>query len=100
MSTLAKPAILDRQAPIFGVCEAIGDDFGFNPNWLRAAMAPLVFWNPVVTLAGYLAVGLLVLATRLILPDVTAPAALPLAASPTAAEMPAEAQPGGLAMAA
>lgn len=73
MTTFAKPAIIDRQEPIFGVCEALGDDFGVNPNWFRAALAPLIFWNPIATLVGYFAVGLVVLAVRLLVPDVTAP---------------------------
>ncbi|GAC1575205.1 MAG: hypothetical protein NVS3B5_06070 [Sphingomicrobium sp.] len=32
MPTAAKPAIIDRSDPIFGVCEALGDDFGINAN--------------------------------------------------------------------
>lgn len=86
MTTLAKPAIIDRQEPIFGVCEALGDDFGINPNWFRAALAPLIFWNPIVTVAGYFAVGLVVLAVRLLMPDGTAP----VTALPTARAEPAE----------
>ncbi|WP_347718697.1 PspC domain-containing protein [Sphingomonas sp.] len=83
MIIAAKPAILDREAPIFGVCEAIGDDFGFNPNWLRAAMAPLIFWNPVYTLAGYFVVGALVLLSHQVFPDVREPAPAVRQKSPT-----------------
>ena len=33
-----------RNDTILGVCEAIGQDFGFNPLWLRLAfIAPLFF---------------------------------------------------------
>ena len=35
-----------RNDTILGVCEAIGTDFGFNPNWLRVAFCVPMFWNP------------------------------------------------------
>jgi len=73
MSTLAKTPIIDRAAPIFGVCEALGDDFGISANWFRASLAPLILWQPLWTVVGYFLVGALVLATRLIFPDVHAP---------------------------
>ena len=62
MPTPAKPPISSRSAPIFGVCEALGDDFGISANWFRAALAPLMIWQPVLTLVGYFAVAALVLA--------------------------------------
>lgn len=74
-SSISKPAriaIHDRPEPIFGVCEALGDDFGFNPNWLRFGLAPFIFWNPFATFAAYFAVGAVVLAVRLLFPDVRA----------------------------
>jgi len=79
MSTLAKPALIDREAAIFGVCEALGDDFGISANWFRAALAPLILWQPLWTVVGYFVVGVLVLATRLIFPDVRAPISAPAA---------------------
>ncbi len=80
MSTAAKPAIIDRSDPIFGVCEALGDDFGINANWFRAALAPLMLWQPVWTIVGYFVLGAVVLATRLIFPDVRVPVPVPVAA--------------------
>jgi hypothetical protein len=56
------------------VCEALGEDLRINPNLLRVALAPLLFWNPVGTIVGYFAMGLFLLALRLLQPDVTAPA--------------------------
>lgn len=68
-----------RNDTILGVCEALGRDFGFNPNWLRVAFCLPVFWNPAVVAVAYLALGLVVAATRLAFPDRYAelPAAAP-----------------------
>ena len=68
--TTAKPPIWNRAEPIFGVCEALGDDFGINPHWIRAALIPLLVWQPLWTIGGYALLGLIVLATRLLFPDV------------------------------
>jgi len=57
-----------RQHTIFGVCEAIGEDFGFNPIFLRVPLAAVVLWSPLVAIGGYFALGALVLASRLIFP--------------------------------
>lgn len=85
MTTTARTPIYDRSEPIFGVCEALGEDLRINPNLLRVALAPLLFWNPVGTIVGYFAMGLFLLALRLLQPDVTAPASS-LAAAPVAEE--------------
>ncbi len=58
-----------RDDTFFGICEALGQDFGFHPNWLRVALAPLLFWNPVATIIGYFGAGVLVLAARLLYPN-------------------------------
>lgn len=87
MSTLAKPAISDREAAIFGVCESLGDDFRISANWFRAALVPLILWQPLWTVVGYFIVGALVLATRMMFPDVIAPAEAE-AAAPQAVEEP------------
>ena len=57
-----------RSHTILGVCEAIGEDFGFNPVFLRVPLAASVIWNPVVALGTYFALGALVLASRLLFP--------------------------------
>lgn len=57
-----------RSHTIFGVCEAIGEDFGFNPIFLRIPLAAMVLWNPMIAIGGYLVLGLAVLASRLLFP--------------------------------
>lgn len=57
-----------RRDTFFGICEAVGQDFGFNPLWLRLAFVAPLFFFPVQTFAGYFALGLVVLASRLIFP--------------------------------
>lgn len=76
-----KPAnIFFRNDTMLGVCEAIGQDFGFHPNWLRLALAGGIFFAPLAVIGGYLAAGVVVAVTRWIAPDelVEAPA-LPVA---------------------
>jgi phage shock protein PspC (stress-responsive transcriptional regulator) len=58
-----------RNDTILGVCEAIGQDFGFNPNWLRLAFCAPIYWNPALVIGTYLALGLVVAATRFAFPD-------------------------------
>jgi phage shock protein C len=57
-----------RSHTILGVCEAIGEDFGFNPILLRVPFAATVLWSPMWSIAAYLALGLVVLASRLLFP--------------------------------
>ena len=65
----AEPALPLRSDTMLGVCEAIGQDFGFNPNWLRLALGSLVLWNPWGAFAIYLGLGVIVGLTRLIAPQ-------------------------------
>jgi phage shock protein PspC (stress-responsive transcriptional regulator) len=58
----------NRPDTFFGVCEAIGQDFGFNPLWVRLAFVPPVFFQPAYALVAYIALGLVVLASRLMFP--------------------------------
>lgn len=60
-----------RNDTILGVCEAIGQDFGFNPNWLRIAFCAPIYWNPALVIGAYLGLGLLVAASRYAFPDRT-----------------------------
>jgi phage shock protein PspC (stress-responsive transcriptional regulator) len=57
-----------RSHTILGVCEAIGEDFGFNPAFLRVPFAASVLWSPMWAIVAYLAVGAVILASRLIAP--------------------------------
>ena len=58
-----------RSHTILGVCEAIGEDFGFNPVWLRIPLAASVIWNPAIAFGAYFGLGAIVLASRLLFPD-------------------------------
>lgn len=60
---------LTRDDTFLGVCQAIGDDFGFNPIFLRLAFALPLLYAPVTTLAAYFALGVVVLASRLLSPN-------------------------------
>lgn len=69
--------LFQRRDTFFGICEAVGQDFGFNPLWLRLAFVAPLFFFPVQTFAGYFALGLVVLASRLLFPAKTASSAHP-----------------------
>ncbi|WP_240325534.1 PspC domain-containing protein [Sphingomonas mesophila] len=57
-----------RNDTILGVCEAIGQDFGFNPLWLRLAFIAPLFFQPVWTVAAYLLLGAVVALSRYFAP--------------------------------
>lgn len=91
MPIASKPPIFDRPETIFGVCEALGDDFGISAHWFRAALFVLVIVWPVATLAAYLGLAVVILATRLAFPDVRAPVVeVPAMVEPVAAAEPVE----------
>jgi phage shock protein C len=58
-----------RDHTILGVCEAIGEDFGFNPTYLRVPLAACVLVSLKYAVVAYFALGLVVLASRLIFPQ-------------------------------
>ena len=57
-----------RSHTILGICEAIGEDFGFNPVLLRVPLAAMVIWSPMIAIGSYLGLGIAVLASRLLFP--------------------------------
>jgi phage shock protein C len=57
-----------RSHTILGVCEAIGEDFGFNPVFLRIPFAASVIYSPTIAIAVYFALGAVVLGSRLLFP--------------------------------
>lgn len=61
--------LFTRDDTMFGVCEALGEDLGFHPNFLRVTLAVLLLWNPTVVIAAYAGAAVVVLATRLIWPN-------------------------------
>lgn len=65
-STATTENVFLRNDTIFGTCQAIGDDFGFNANWLRIPLASTLLFSPVAGTAAYLGLSVLVLASRLL----------------------------------
>ncbi len=51
---------------LLGICHAIGEDFGFNPIFLRIPLAMGIIVSAKWTLIAYAAMGLVVLASRLL----------------------------------
>lgn len=65
-----------RNDTILGVCEGIGEDFGFNANWLRLVFASTFYFAPLAVVGAYLGLGLVVAASRYFAPkQVTNPQA-------------------------
>jgi phage shock protein PspC (stress-responsive transcriptional regulator) len=78
-----------RSHTILGACEAIGEDFGFNPIFLRVPFAASVLYSPMWAIVGYFALGAVVLASRLLFPKAKSVAAAEVVEAP-AAEDPQE----------
>ena len=68
MTSITTPLTL-RNDTLLGVCEAIGQDFGFNPLYLRLAFIAPLFLAPAASIAAYLGLGVIVAATRLTVRD-------------------------------
>lgn len=95
----AQPSLFTRHDTILGACEGLGEDFGFNAQYLRVALAGLVFWNPMVAIGAYAAIALAVFVSRTLVPArPAAPAAETAAPAPIHAEN--DVQPAELAIAA
>ena len=77
--------LLLRNDTILGVCEAIGQDFGFNATYLRVALCVALFFSPVAVVATYFGAGVLVLASRLLFPTRAIVPAAEVEATPQAA---------------
>ena len=58
-----------REDTLLGVCEALGQDFGFNAQYLRIALAVALFWHPVGVVGAYFGAGVLVLLSRIAVPN-------------------------------
>jgi phage shock protein PspC (stress-responsive transcriptional regulator) len=73
-----EPALPFRSDTILGVCEALGQDLGIRPLFLRLAFAGLFYFNPLMVIGSYLALGAGVALARWLYPVPTtavAPAA-------------------------
>lgn len=65
----AQPSVFARDHTILGVCEALGEDLGFNPVLLRIAFALGLFFSPLGAPAVYAGLAILVAFTRLVAPN-------------------------------
>lgn len=54
---------------LLGVCACLGEDFGFNPVFLRVAFGVGLIWSPVAVISIYLGLGAIVLLSRLVAPN-------------------------------
>jgi len=79
-----------RAHTILGVCEAIGEDFGFNPVLLRVPFAAAVLWSPTITVATYFLLGAVVFGSRLLFPRTKAATSVPASPAISAANEQAE----------
>ena len=84
----SKPPVFARHDTFFGVCEALGQDLGFNPNYLRIAFAVAILPAPIAVISVYVALGVLVALSRWLFPVHRG--------SEQAAEVPTTAQPARL----
>lgn len=66
--TANQPGLLRRPHTILGVCEAIGEDFGFNPLYLRIAFAAGLFFNTALVIGLYFMLGAVVALSRWVAP--------------------------------
>ena len=65
----SQPSVFARDHTILGICEALGEDFGFNPVFLRVPLAVCLLLNPWAVVATYAGLGVLVAFTRLVAPN-------------------------------
>lgn len=75
-----RPNLLLRHDTILGVCEGLGEEFGFNPNILRVPFAAAVLWNPLAIFGIYLGLGAALALARWIYPKPAVAAASQLSA--------------------
>lgn len=77
------PLIL-RNDTMLGVCTGLGEEFGFNPNYLRVLIASLFLVSFKIAIGIYLALGLALAVGRLLFPSRRDAAAGAVSAQPTA----------------
>ena len=65
----SQSSVFARDDTFFGVCEALGEDLGFNPIYLRITFAVFLLWKPVEVIAAYFIAGLVVFALRWLVPN-------------------------------
>lgn len=65
----ATGSVFARDDTLFGACYALGEDFGFSPDWLRVSLALTLFWYPTLAFAAYGLCIALTLFSRLLVPE-------------------------------
>lgn len=82
--------LMMRNDTLLGVCKGLGEDFGFNPTYLRVALILPLFWFPLQMVVIYLGLGVVVFASRMLFSDKSeqASAELKLAHENAALEQP------------
>jgi phage shock protein C len=83
MTTAANP--FTRPDTLTGTCQAIGEDFGINPLWLRVGFAVALFWSAAWVIGAYLVLACVVLVSRLAFPARRAKADTAVAVVPAGA---------------
>lgn len=68
MEAAAPVSLFRRDDTFLGICQAIGEDFGFNPVYLRILFALPVMFFPMATFGAYLGLGVIVLLSRILAP--------------------------------
>ena len=63
-----RESLIRRDDTFLGVCQALGEDFGFNPVWLRIAFALPVIYAPMAVITVYFGLGAVVLLSRILAP--------------------------------
>jgi phage shock protein PspC (stress-responsive transcriptional regulator) len=58
-----------RNDTILGVCEALGQDLGFNPMFLRVPLAAGIIFAPLTMVGIYLALAVIVFVSRTFMPN-------------------------------
>jgi len=69
MTTVRKTSYFNRPDTMLGVCQAIGDDMGINPNWIRLAFAAGFFFFPWQSALAYVGLWGLSALLRKVWPD-------------------------------
>jgi phage shock protein PspC (stress-responsive transcriptional regulator) len=57
-----------RPDKLFGICEAVGEQLGFHPIYLRIALIGLLFFGPLYMVGAYVALGVVVGVSHLLFP--------------------------------
>jgi hypothetical protein len=74
MTSVSTQNVFLRHDTIFGTCQTIGDEFGFNPNWLRAPLAAAILASPTGAIGFYLGLSIVVLVASFVFRSKATPA--------------------------